>query len=228
MLKKILISLSLLSSFAVAKPLVIEQYINYTGSYSVIESRKILDAEPLVNIVGGDSYRNELRYGVTGNMSYDKTAYKATVYGYLWLNGKEKNNERGIGVGINYQTGIYSHRLPIRFNLNAQAGIGYQPVSGDTFHTDTDVSTASYVGSQAYGTAGYNAIYDKNTNVVEMNLGLGLAYDISKNICLTLDYRYIRKAYDFAYTVEGATYGTSLSGVIQDNHDFGIGLSYSF
>jgi len=202
-------------------------YTSYTVGQSFAESGdKILGEEPLSNVVGGDSVRQELQVGLMFLKGGDRK--RAAAFLYAWLNDNEKYYERGIGAGIIWETAHISRRFPIRFSFSGQAGIGVQDNKGESFHTDTDVNTVSYVTSGSVGHAGYTAKFTEDTNVVEMDLGIGMTYDFTKQLSAGVEYKYIHKYYDLEYIVNGASVGTSISGIVQSNHNLGLKISYIF
>jgi len=198
-------------------------YVTYTMGQSSVESEKVLGSEPMSNIVGGDSVRQELEIG----LNYKDRGHRYQFFTYAWLNDEVKHNEKGLGIGLNYHMPELQS-IPLRVLFTASSGIGYQSTEGQSITTATNVTNIGYVTGGSARTGSFQGKFTKDTYVIEMGLGIGLVYDITKSIYVSAGYKYLHKYYNFAYILNGASYGTALSGLVQSNHNLQLGLTYVF
>ncbi len=198
-------------------------YVAYAIAQTSVESDKIFESEPMKNILGGNSIRQELEIG----WNFQDNGYRYQPFLYGWFNDKNKYNEKGAGVGLNFHT-KEMQSIPIRILFTVAAGIGFQSNNGARVTTSTNVTNISYVTGGSIQTGTFEGTFQKDTEVIEINLGVGFVYDITQSIYFTTEYKYIQKYYNFHYVLDGATTGMALSGIEQSNHNFQIGLTYVF
>jgi len=196
-------------------------YIDYSYGIVLTENGDLGGDEPMQNIVGGNSIRQELEIGK--QIEEKSHIYKIFLYG--WLN-KKKNKERGLGIGAKWSPPIMKN-IPLKLLFTAKAGLGEQAVSGKTFIAETNSNTLTTVfGGLQHGS--FNATYLTDTTVIEMGLGMGLVYDISKDLSVSTEYTYLHHYYDYDYMIEGNQMSSHLSGVVQSNHYFKVSIAYKF
>lgn len=203
-------------------------YMDYSFGYVLTESGDLGLDEPMANIVGGDSLRHELEVGK--HWKANEHVYRMFLYG--WLSGEEKNHEHGLGVGLKWQVPKFKS-VPLRLMISAKAGLGEQNVKGKEFKTETNSNPLNYVFSgmgagHDLKRGDYSATFKEDTSVIEMGLGVGLVYDINKDLSFATEYTYLHHYYSYVYHVEGNTMGSALSGAVQSNHYFKASIAYKF
>lgn len=202
-------------------------YMNVTHGKVFVENGDLVLEEPINNIVGEDSMRTDIEVGLYAGNNFFKQG-RAFVYLYGWRHDEVKYNETGLGIGAKLQSKPRDIlTIPIRMQLRASAGFGWQDNDGERFIADTDSNAATYANDTIQHGV-FPATFTANTTVVEMNLGLGFTYDITRDIAIATEYVYHHKYYNFEYKVDGASMGTAISGTVQANHGFKVGVDYTF
>ena len=232
----ILVSLSLVTNIY-ARQNETKKFIDTSVFITSQESVKVYNSEPLQNIVGKESKRFQIKFGIstivlknTNNKYLDLSKLEPFIYG--WLNDQELNNEKGIGIGATYSTRRIFEKYRLR--LSGKAGFGWQSVKGKSLNLNSTASTITYATNKiTYGN--YKGVYTEDTTVIEMGLSLGVSREIfTKNLTIYMDYTLNSKFYNFAYYIEGTdngqgnNIGTKLSGVSQFTDSLEFGLSYRF
>jgi len=226
-MKKILLSLTtILAMSSAIQAAEYKDYVEVSVGQFLVEDDKALNVEPLSNIVGGDSTALTIKLGLHYPKTGAKYVEKGTIYTYVTIHDNEKNNEAIVGIGAQF----YSDKINDMFRLRADfgAGIGKQFNNGDSVSLSSNVTNISYVTGD-YQMGSYTGVYTKDTNVFEINLGFALNWDTPvENMYVNTGYMYHYKNYDFEYQIDGDDKRMSLSGVVQNAHEFNIGVEYRF
>lgn len=196
-------------------------YMSIYSGEEYVEKAKILDSQPIGEIVKKNSHRNEIELGME---TYNKNNFIGNAFTYGWLNDSSKNNEKGIGVGANLE----KQNKFFNFGFTFSAGLGYQAVKGKKFNLSTNATTVNYIVGKKARKGNYVGTHKKDISVFEIGIGIGPSYNITKKIKISLNYKFVRKYYDFAYSISGMQGGVYLSGIVQDTHYFNLGLNYKF
>lgn len=220
-MKKIVLTLLTTSAFLMAQN-GYENFDYFVGvKHSSVSTEEVTyygGKERLGNVAGREGLRTELELGFF-KKSGDHT-YKAFLYG--WVN-KEKNDEKGVGLGA--ELGKILNNYGTSIVLGARAGIGEQNVQGKSFMTDNGTSTISFITGQ--NTTPMMAMFNRNNNIIEIGLALGVEQAITESISVNAGLEYIFTAIDFSYTLaNGAPAG--VSAPVQDQYKPYVGLSYRF
>jgi len=209
----------------------VSNFIELKNGYTMVEKTKVLHSEPLSNIVGGDSKSITLMVGLSGELdnmrpNSTKNMKHIKVYAYLSRYDKVKYNELIFGVGARAATDTYYNIYKVDFDFSA--GLGSQSNKGKNFHLDTNVNTANYATNKIKK-GSYTGKYTQDTNVFEVNIGIGISFKTSiDNLLIRPAYQYHYKNYEFQYKIEGEKQYMNLGGIVQDNHEFSISMTYIF
>lgn len=195
-----------------------DTYIAYENAQLISESSKLFGAQPIDEILGGDSMVHKLKYGAA-----------TEDWRIFWLGSvaPEKNNEIILGFGADW-----IHKINDNFSwyLGTEVGMGRQNVKGDTANVSTNATKVSYVisgiSSQTYTPTQIK--YEDNTELLTIGLTLGTTYKLSKNLDLSAQYNYRYDTYQVAYRNQDDTTILNSMTVKQDNHTFGLSLAYKF
>lgn len=177
--------------------------------------------ESMSNTVGSGGRRTELEIGGVWRVYRASTPLYSKAFAYTWKHDDAKNDERGYGIGLSggFTSGNFT------YSLGGKVGVGAQKTEGKSFMTQSGTSNVSYIFS---GTSqATEALFTKDTDVVEIALLLDLAYALSKNIGVHLGVGYIMDTYSFSYTLANGG-SVQLSGVVQDNYQATLGLNFEF
>ena len=91
--------------------------------------------------------------------------------------------------------------------------------------TDSGTSTVGYIMNQR--STPMMATFNKNNNIIEIGLALGVEQAITERISINAGLEYLFTAIDFSYTLaNGAPAG--VSAPVQDQYKPYVGLSYRF
>ncbi len=227
-MKKIFVILSLaalaVSSLSASNT---NYYVEVKHGIAVTEAADKGLEEPMANIVGGDSIRTELEVGyfVKGNIKAFPKASKLYVFGYGWKYDKEKYDEKGVGIGIKWQSGRGRETQDIYLQLKASSGFGWQENDGKEFVAETNSALISYVTNNIKS-GSFPATFYKTTTVFEINLGVDFIMKITEGMQLSAGYTYLHRYYNYGYSIEGGY--AEISGSVQSGHYFNAGLSYNF
>jgi len=209
----------------------ISKFVELKQGYSFIEKRKVLDKEPLSNIVGGNSKNTTLILGLSGELNNhisNSTRNMRHVKAYVYLSryDEAKYNELIFGVGARISTDMYYDIFKIDFDF--AAGLGSQDNKGKKLKLDSNANTVNYVLNKTK-TGSYTGTYTQDTNVFEINIGIGSTFKTGiDNLLIRTAYQYHYKNYEFQYKIEGEQQYMDLGGVIQDNHEFSVSVLYKF
>jgi len=197
------------------------------GHFST-EDNKVYNVESLSNIVGGNSSALTVKVGSSNTPSQGILKnIKTNVFVYGTFYDSEKHNEMVFGIGCEGQT----KKLFNLFRLKGEvrAGGGYQNSNGDSIDLNSNVSTINYITGN-YTTGNFKGVLTKDTSVIEYDIGVGAVFDTGvKNLTIDTGVIYHSKNYSFSYLIDGdSNGGNTMSGVVQDNYEFSLGLNYSF
>ncbi|MFA6196783.1 MAG: hypothetical protein WC656_09080 [Sulfurimonas sp.] len=220
-MKKIILTLACLTISLFAAEESGKYYVGFnSGVVNSMDDGYFGGSEDLSNVVGNSGIRNEIELGFKKDFNNRNDLY-SNVFLYAWQNDASKNAELGFGLGG--KLGWKSDNNSLTFG--AKGGIGTQRTSGDTFTTNTSYTNVSYATLGAQGLP-QTAVFIENTEVIEMGLLLGYAYQLTSNISFNAGVEYIYSNYQFAYHIPSGN--VTLSGVTQDTLYFNAGLKYSF
>ena len=220
-MKKILITLICLSISLSAAEDSGKYYIGYnSGTVNSTDDGYFGGSEHLSNVVGNSGIRNEIELGFKNDFK-NRDDMTANMFFYGWKNDSGKNGEYGAGLGGKLGWKYDNNSL----TFGAKGGIGTQATSGDTFTTETSYTNVSYITLASKGTP-QTATFTQNTEVIEMGLLLGYAYQLTSNISLNAGVEYIYSYYQIGYHIPSGN--VALSGIVQNTLYCNLGLKYSF
>ena len=220
-MKKIIMSLVCLSISLFAAEESGKYYVGFnSGVVNSTDDGYFGGSEHLSNVVGNSGIRNEIELGHTNDFKSIKDL-TSNVFFYGWKNDSGKNGEYGAGLGG--KLGWKYDNSSITFG--AKGGIGTQATNGNTFRTETNYTNISYIMLASKGTP-QTAVFVQNTEVLEMGLLLGYAYQLTSNISFNAGVEYISSNYQIGYHIPSGN--VFLSGLVQDTIYCNAGLKYSF
>lgn len=199
-------------------------YIAIKSGTDSSEKGKILDVQPISEVVGQNGRRNEIHLGLSAEVEEGRD--KAKVFLYAWQNSY-KNNEKGLGLGGQWIFRPYDTDLGII--LGGKAGIGKQNMIGKTAVFSTNADKALYVTSEPQDNVPTQVEYVEDTYVISLAFLTGLSYTLTKDIELELNLEYRQDTYQSAYINVNAEQiihnGLTFK---QDVWNTGFYMSYSF
>jgi hypothetical protein len=220
-MKKIILSLVCLSVGLFAAENAGKYYVGFnSGVVRSSDDGFFNGHEDLSNLVGDSGVRNEIELGLKSEF-YNRDDLYANIFLYGWKNDADKNNEQGGGLGCKFGSKHDSHS----FTMGGKAGVGTQATKGDTFRTNTSYTNLSFIFNSSPGLP-QTAVFTRNTELIEIDLLLGYAYELTSNISFNANVDYIWSSYQFEYYIPAGS--VSLSSVEQDTLYFNVGLKYSF
>lgn len=210
------------SSLILIKANAEETYLS--ANYGVVNSsdNKILNSQPVDELVGSSGSQVELRLGLSSLDVNNKEQSRA--FFYLWNNAK-KNNETGIGIGAEWIMHPYDNNFG--FIIGGQAGLGYQDVSGKKKRISSNVNKVSYILNNNNSVPTI-AEFQDDTYVLDIALTLGSSYQFSKHLSFDLGYVYKYDLYQVSYRNQDSKSILNQLSINQDNHMLKMGLNYRF
>ena len=187
-MKKILLAVSFLTVSVMATDFGGEIEV---GNVMKIGPDKILGIEPVGSMTGETSLRYTGKFGLKFQPTY-RTESLAYLY-YSKMPDKNSQNSFGIGLKVNFNSG---------FLFEGFAGQGRQAVSGKSFHMNSNLNDKTYMtGSVQYGD--YTAVFNNNTELLEIGLNVGYAFKVFKDYKLTTNLGMIFSSNQLSWTVDG-------------------------
>jgi hypothetical protein len=178
--------------------------------------------ESVGNVVGEkSSVRSDIEVGAINSSIYSPVS----GFIYRWQYDSNKNFENGYGIGIRGGFQLNDNKNWGMITLGARGGIGSQSTKGNTFMTKNGLTNVSYA-TLSNGVGPKPAVFIKDTDVIEINLLLGYAYDVCKTFKISANVDYISSYYDFAYHLQSGN--VFLGGLAQDTLYFNVGVKYVF
>lgn len=199
-----------------------DTYLSLNYGFLTSSDNKVLQYQSVDELVGGSSSQLELRLGLfDSNLAQED----ARIFLYVW-NNNEKNNETGFGLGGEWIMRPFENKN-FGFTIGAQAGLGYQDVSGKEINISTNVNKLSYIlGNNNYVPT--IAQFQDDTYVLDIALTLGSTYNISKNLSFDLGYVYKYDMYQVSYRNQDSSSILNQLSFRQDNHMIKTALIYKF
>jgi len=221
-------------------------YFSYSKAATISGDEKYL-YEPMTNIVGANSVREEYKIGWIApgkgqGTNYNNVAIFAPFL-YYYKYDENKNNEKGYGLGVQVFSKLFRPPLlqnyinhGFRISFLASAGLGEQKVNGQTFSTDTNSDPIKFIfdgltdsGQDGIDYGDFKAVYVKDTSVFEINIALGIAYQITDYIFIQTEARMNTGYYSFSYAVEGnSVYSTGAGSEVTTFYQSNFSINFMF